>query len=55
MYQTEEVCETVFERREREELSGYDVTYRYAGQNHTTRLDYDPGKCLDVRVQVTPV
>jgi uncharacterized protein YcfJ len=54
-YQTEEVCETVYETHERLELEGYDVTYRYAGQTHTTRLDRDPGKYLDVRVQVTPV
>jgi uncharacterized protein YcfJ len=54
-YQTEEVCETVYETEERQELDGYDVTYRYAGQTHTTRMDNDPGKYLRVRVNVTPV
>lgn len=54
-YETREVCETVYETREELELTGYDVTYRYAGQTHTTRMDHDPGRYLDVRVRVTPV
>ena len=54
-YETEEICETVFETEQRLELEGYDVTYRYAGQTHTTRMDHDPGKYLQVRVRVTPV
>ena len=29
----------------------YDVTYEYAGQRYTTRLDYDPGDWLPVTVQ----
>lgn len=54
-WETREVCETVYETHEREELDGYDVTYRYAGVTQTTRLDYDPGRYLKVRVRVTPV
>jgi uncharacterized protein YcfJ len=54
-YRTEEVCETVHETRERLELDGYDVTWRYGGQTHTTRMDTDPGEYLPVRVHVTPV
>lgn len=54
-YRTEEVCETVYESREERELDGYDVTYRYAGEIHTTRMDRDPGNYLRVRVRVTPV
>ena len=50
-----EVCETVYETRETLELDGYDVTYRYAGQTHTARMDHDPGRYLEVRVRVTPV
>ena len=53
-YETREVCETVYETHEREELDGYDVTYEYAGQTHTTRMDHDPGAYLRVRVHVTP-
>ena len=54
-YRTEEHCQTVYETRVERELDGYDVTYRYAGQTHTTRMDRDPGQYLQVRVQVTPV
>ncbi|MFV2089432.1 MAG: glycine zipper 2TM domain-containing protein [Pseudomonadales bacterium] len=54
-YETEEVCETVYETEQRRELDGYDVTYRYAGQTHTTRMEHDPGKYVRVRVNVTPV
>ncbi len=53
-YETREICETVYETVEARELDGYDVTYRYAGQTHTARLDHDPGRYLDVRVRVTP-
>lgn len=54
-WETREVCETVYATEEREELDGYEVTYRYAGQLHRTRMDHDPGRYLKVRVQVTPV
>jgi uncharacterized protein YcfJ len=54
-YRTEEVCETVVETRTEQELDGYDVTYRYAGHTHTTRMDRDPGNYVRVRVHVTPV
>lgn len=54
-YGAEEICETVYETEQRQQLDGYDVTYRYAGQTHTTRMDHDPGQYLQVRVRVTPV
>ena len=54
-YRSEEVCQTVDEIRETQELTGYDVTYRYAGEIHSARMDHDPGKFVRVRVQVTPV
>lgn len=54
-YRTREVCETTYETREELELEGYDVTYRYAGQTHSARMDHDPGRYLEVRVRVTPV
>jgi uncharacterized protein YcfJ len=54
-YEQRKVCETVYQTREALELDGYDVTYRYAGQTHTARMDHDPGRYLEVRVRVTPV
>lgn len=35
-------------------VSGYDVEYRYRGDVYTSRLAYDPGDRLRVRVRVTP-
>jgi hypothetical protein len=31
------------------------VEYRYRGEVYMSRLDYDPGERLRVRVSVTPV
>ncbi len=53
-YRTEEVCHTETEIREEERPAGYRVTYAYAGQTHTTRMNRDPGPTLRVRVNVTP-
>ncbi|MBI3560946.1 MAG: glycine zipper 2TM domain-containing protein [Gammaproteobacteria bacterium] len=38
-----------------ERTEGYRVTYRYKGETFTTRLPYDPGKQLRIRVNVTPI
>lgn len=53
-YGSEEVCRVVNDIREEERLLGYRVTYRYAGETYTTRMDRDPGPSLRVRVRVTP-
>jgi len=53
-YADEEVCRVVNEIREEERLLGYRVTYRYAGETYITRMGYDPGPRLRVRVRVTP-
>lgn len=52
---TERRCETTQRYREQQHLLGYDVTYRYQGRLFTTRTDSDPGKYIEVRVQVEPV
>ncbi len=39
---------------EEERIDGYDVVYRYRGQKYATRLPYDPGRELRVRVDVRP-
>ena len=53
-YTNQEVCRTVSEYREEDRVSGYRVTYRYAGELYTTRMSRDPGATLPVRVHVTP-
>lgn len=35
-------------------IVGYDVEYSYKGENYMSRLPYDPGDRLRVRVSVTP-
>lgn len=54
-YADEEVCRVVSDIHEEERLLGYRVTYEYAGETYTTRMDRDPGPSLRVRVRVTPV
>ncbi len=45
-------CQTVQDTRE--EISGYDVVYRYNGKEFTTRMAYDPGPTLPIEVSVRP-
>jgi uncharacterized protein YcfJ len=39
---------------EQRRIMGYDVEYRYRGEVYVSRLSYDPGERLRVRVSVTP-
>lgn len=55
VYRNETVCRVVDEVVDERVLTGYTVTYRYAGETYTTRMDRDPGRHLKVRVSVTPV
>lgn len=52
---TEQVCKNVNLYSEREELDGYQVSYRYKGKTYSTRMSHNPGKKIRVHVQVTPV
>jgi len=47
-------CRLVEVEREERRIAGYDVEYRYRGENYVTRMDYDPGDKLRVRVTVAP-
>ena len=47
-------CRIVDDAREEQQISGYNVEYRYRGEVYMSRLDYDPGDRLRVRVSVTP-
>lgn len=49
-----ERCEERVEQSYEERIDGYDVEYEYAGQRFRTRLPYDPGERMRVRVAVTP-
>ncbi|WP_293864208.1 glycine zipper 2TM domain-containing protein [Steroidobacter sp.] len=45
-------CETRYEKRYEERVDGYRVTYEYNGREYTTRLPYDPGERIRVKVAV---
>jgi uncharacterized protein YcfJ len=47
-------CQVVDRYVERKEVVGFDVQYRYRGEVYNSRLDYDPGEKLRVRVAVSP-
>ncbi len=52
--QVVERCDVRYRDRFEERVDGYEVTYEYAGREYVTRLPYDPGERLRVRVAVTP-
>jgi len=47
-------CELVEVEREEDRVVGYDVEYMYKGEKYMSRLPYDPGNRLRIRVSVTP-
>lgn len=48
-------CTTQTNYVREETISGYDVTYRYLGKTYRTTTDYDPGRRIEVAVDVRPV
>ena len=49
-----ERCKTVYRDRREERIDGYDVVYRYKGQKYATRMPYDPGNRIKVRIDIRP-
>jgi uncharacterized protein YcfJ len=49
-----ERCDVSYRDSYEERIDGYEVTYEYAGREYVTRMPYDPGERLRVRVDVTP-
>ncbi len=54
-YTTETRCRVRKVYDEEERVDGYRVTYRYRGHTFVTRMPYEPGRRIRVRVRVTPV
>lgn len=50
-----ERCDVRYRDSFHERIDGYDVTYEYAGREYVTRMPYDPGERIRVRVDVSPV
>jgi uncharacterized protein YcfJ len=51
----EQRCRTINEQHVEERIDGYEVTYRFRGRDYATRMPYDPGDHIPVRVTVEPV
>jgi uncharacterized protein YcfJ len=47
-------CSVTYEEQYEERIDGYRVTYQYHGREYTTRMPYDPGERIRVRVAVAP-
>ncbi|MEQ8858029.1 MAG: hypothetical protein RIC56_05230 [Pseudomonadales bacterium] len=47
-------CTDSYRTRQVRGVHGYDVTYRYQGQNFTKRMDEHPGDTVAIRVAVEP-
>ncbi|HEX7338661.1 MAG TPA: glycine zipper 2TM domain-containing protein [Rhodanobacteraceae bacterium] len=47
-------CQQVQDLSQEQRIVGYNVEYRYRGEVYTSRLGYDPGTRLRVRITVTP-
>jgi uncharacterized protein YcfJ len=48
-----QVCHTRYETELVEEVSGWDVTYSYAGKQFSKRMTEHPGESVRIRVEVT--
>jgi uncharacterized protein YcfJ len=51
---SERRCREVDGGYEERRINGYDVEYRYRGETYMSRLSFDPGERIRVRVSVTP-
>lgn len=47
-------CRNAYAPADQRRIAGYDVEYTYKGEHYMSRLPYDPGNHLRVRVSVTP-
>jgi uncharacterized protein YcfJ len=54
-YEEVQRCDTRYEERFDERVSGYRVTYVYNGRQGVTRLPYEPGRYIRVSVDVQPL
>jgi uncharacterized protein YcfJ len=52
--ETVQRCDTRYETQVEQRNDGYRVTYEYQGRTYQTRLPYDPGEKIRIRVAVSP-
>ena len=49
-----ERCETHYRDQREKRVDGYNVVYLYNGQKYATKMPYDPGKKIKVRIDIRP-
>ena len=49
-----ERCSTSTQQHQEERIEGYHVVYRYKGRQYATKMSYDPGSELRIRVDIRP-
>lgn len=49
-----ERCHTRYRSHQEQRIDGYKVLYRYKGQRYSTRMPYDPGNRIKVRIDIRP-
>jgi uncharacterized protein YcfJ len=54
-YVVEQRCTTEYERHEREEVTGYRVSYQYDGNIYHTTTRRDPGDTITLRMSLEPL
>jgi uncharacterized protein YcfJ len=47
-------CRVTHREETRRQLVEYKVSYRYNGEVHLARMDYDPGEWVKLDVNITP-
>ena len=47
---TQRMCQTQTAHREIPQVIGFDVVYRYRGQDYQDRIDHDPGRSVRIHV-----
>jgi uncharacterized protein YcfJ len=47
-------CQTMVRETREDRIDGYRVVYQFQGQKYATRMPYDPGREIRVRVDVRP-
>lgn len=49
-----ERCQTRYRNHQEKRIDGYNVVYRYQGQKYATRMPYNPGRRIKVRIDIRP-
>lgn len=54
-HSSRQICDTTYQVSYKEQISGYNVAYKYRGRTFHTRMKQHPGKRIKVAVSVQPL